>query len=201
MAEQRVPPSFASAYADFVAHPRFGVGPRITGSNPEATPDARVYLHWHSPADQRVPGTAVSADLSRQSPATLAVTHYFDVVRQCRSCGRKFLFFAEEQKHWYEELKFPLEADCLRCPACRRAEHQLRATRDRYVHLLQAANRSPELDLEFAECGAALIEAGVFTPKLLPKLRSALKRAASSAQAETAARAEALLRGLTHDRQ
>jgi hypothetical protein len=63
------------------------------------------------------------------------------------------------------------------------------------------ASRSPELDLELGECGAALIEAGVFTPKLLPKLRAALKRAASSAQAEAAARAEALLRGLTHDRQ
>jgi hypothetical protein len=30
------------------------------------------------------------------------------------------LLFAEEQKYWYEELKFPLEANCLDCVPCRK---------------------------------------------------------------------------------
>ena len=41
------------------------------------------------------------------------MTHYFDAKRVCRKCERPFLFFAEEQKYWYEDLRFPLEADCL----------------------------------------------------------------------------------------
>jgi hypothetical protein len=52
--------------------------------------------------------TAVAADVSRQIFTTMPVTHYFDVKRVCRGCQRPFLFFADEQKHWYEELGFSI---------------------------------------------------------------------------------------------
>ena len=52
--------------------------------------------------------------MSRQSPAMVPVTHYYDVTRTCRDCDRPFIFFAQEQKHWYEQLGLPLEADCAR---------------------------------------------------------------------------------------
>src|SRR5690554_738010 len=102
------------SYDSYVEHPRYGRKPRITGLNP-VNDYRRVFLHWHSGDDCRIPNTAVEADLSRQSPAAVPVTHYFDVKRACRDCGRPFIFYALEQKHWYEELGFCLEADCVRC--------------------------------------------------------------------------------------
>jgi hypothetical protein len=48
---------------------------------------------------------------------------------------------------------------------------------------------TPEHDLELAECGIALLEAGVFTRKVVSKLRSFLHLAAGSADAEAAGRA------------
>lgn len=132
---------------DWVPHPRYGAKPRVTGLDPD--PDAPdVQLHYnvnffterqkadmlryagHVPeprAEQRhIPGTAVVADLSKQKPATLPVTHYYDIEKRCVECSRLFLFFAEEQKHWYEELGFTLDADCVRCAPCRKIDRERR---------------------------------------------------------------------------
>jgi hypothetical protein len=110
-------------YDNYVEHPRFGRYPRITGLNPESDfTTGKPFLHWN--ATERIPNTAVEADLSRQSRATVPVTHYYDVKRTCRDCARPFIFFADEQKHWYEELKLPLEADCVRCVPCRKTQRE-----------------------------------------------------------------------------
>lgn len=174
------------AYANFVEHPRFGKGPRLTGLDVDSTPDGRVFCHWHSPRGVRVPHTAIAADLARQQPATVAVTHYFDSKRECRKCGKPFLFFAEEQKYWYESLQFPLEADCLECVPCRKDEQQLRAARQQYEALLAATARSEADILALVGCGVLLAESSIFSGKVLPKLRGFLKpllAGASSAQA------------------
>ncbi|MBL8346846.1 MAG: zinc-ribbon domain containing protein [Rubrivivax sp.] len=165
----------ADPYADFVPHPRFGRGPRRTGLDPANTPDGSVFLHWHSGPEVRVPGTAIAANTTDQCQATVPVTHYFDARRVCRQCARPFLFFAEEQKHWYEELKFPLEADCLECVPCRKAEQRLQAAQRRYASLLGHPQRSVAETLELVECGVFLVEAGVFSKKSLPKLLGLLK--------------------------
>jgi hypothetical protein len=165
----------AADYAAFVEHPRFGKGPRFTGLDVADAPDGSIYCHWHSPPGVRVPGTAVAADVSRQRPATLHVTHYHDSSRICRKCARPFLFFAEEQQHWYEELGFPLEADCLECSSCRKAAHRLRAARERYDVLLARTPRTDAETLELVDCALLLAEACVFSAKVLPRLRALLK--------------------------
>jgi len=169
-------------FEHFVVHPRFGRGPRISGLNVEPTGAPDVFLHWHSPADVRVPNTAIKARVGLQKPSTLPVTHYFDSRRVCRSCKRPFLFFAEEQQHWYEELKFPLEADCVKCVDCRKEEHLLRAARDRYEALLSNPDRSVEETLLLAESCLQLVEASVFTEKALPRIRALLKPLAAGHQ-------------------
>jgi hypothetical protein len=113
--------------------------------------------------------------VSRQANATIHVTHYFDAKRVCRKCERPFLFFAEEQKHWYEDLMFPLEADCLDCSPCRKDDQRLRATRQKYDALLEKTARTPIDTLELVECWLLLAESGVFSAKLAPKLRGLLK--------------------------
>lgn len=162
-------------YSDFVEHPRYGQRPRFTGLDVTDSPDGQVYCHWHSPVGVRVPNTAVVADVARQRPATLHVTHYFDAKRVCRKCGRPFLFFAEEQKHWYEALEFPLEADCVDCVPCRKDEQQLRLIRQKYEALSRETARTEADTLELVECGVLLVESCVFSVKALPKLRGLLK--------------------------
>jgi hypothetical protein len=157
-----------------VEHPRYGSRPKLTGLNPEPDPSGEVFLHWHSPEQRRIPNTAIPADLSRQTPATVPVTHYFDVARKCRDCERPFIFFAEEQKYWYEDLGFPLESDCVRCFECRRAQRGIALKRERYEELFRVSERTAEEYLEMAECCLSLIETSVFTTKQVQRIRMLL---------------------------
>jgi hypothetical protein len=123
-----------------------------------------------------VAGTAIEADLARQTPATFPVTHYYDLDKLCRDCGRRFIFFAEEQKHWYEELGFPLDANCIRCPACRKRLHLIAKKRRRYEALFHVSNRCDDENLEMADCCLTLIEEGIFGYQQLERVRMLLKR-------------------------
>jgi Probable zinc-ribbon domain len=170
-------------FREFVTHPRYGQGPRITGLNPESDlATGRVFLHWHSAKGVRIPNTAIPADVSRQRPATIPVTHYFDAKRQCADCGSPFIFFAAEQKYWYEELGFPLESDCLRCVVCRKKQQGLELNRLRYEELFHVQDRTPEQELEMAEYALSLVEAGVFGKRQIERVRSSLKKISSHAK-------------------
>ena len=72
------------------------------------------------------PETALPADVEKQSSSPFPQYQYIDVLKQCRDCKRHFVFFAKEQKHWYEELGFSLDADCVRCCECRKHDQLLR---------------------------------------------------------------------------
>jgi hypothetical protein len=121
------------------------------------------------------------------------VTQYFDAKRVCRRCGRPFLFFAEEQRHWYEDLMFPLEADCLDCAPCRKDEQRLRAIRQQYETLLEKTPRAETDTLELVESGLFLVESVVFSGKLFPKLRGLLKPLLPDAKGPYYGRAQALM--------
>ena len=185
-------------YAEHVEHPRYGKAPRFTGLDPDPNSFA-VRLHWNTrystetqlrqmerllgrrptfPDDgtRMVPGTAVAADLSRQVPATMPVTHYYDLDKLCRDCGRRFIFFAEEQKHWYEELGFSLQADAVRCPRCRKRLQQVARLRRRYEQLSRATARTTEQTFEMADCCLRLIEEAVFLPRQTERVRMLLNR-------------------------
>jgi hypothetical protein len=160
---------------------------RLTGRKIEWTPYLRASRSI------RIPDTAVAADLSRQSRATVQVTHYFDIDRICRDCRRPFIFFALEQKHWYEELGFGLESDCVRCAPCRKVEQGLARLRQRYEDLFHTPERSDEQNLEMAECCLELIEAGSFGGRQTERVRMLLRKVDQSLDAQGRARAERLL--------
>lgn len=162
-------------FENYVEHPRYGKRPRITGLNPE-TDYLNVFLHWHSREDARIPNTAINADLMKQTPATVAVTHYFDSKRICRDCDKPFIFFAEEQKHWYEELGFGLDSDCVRCPVCRKQQQGLARSKERYEELFHTQNRNDDQNLEMAECCLALIESKVFHTRQTEHVKLVLKQ-------------------------
>jgi len=107
------------------------------------------------------------------------VTHYFDVKRQCRDCGKPFIFFAEEQKHWYEVLGFGLDSDCVRCVACRKQQQGIAQLREKYGELFHMSGRTIEQHIEMAECCLALIEASVFHKRQIQHVRQLLKLVSS----------------------
>jgi hypothetical protein len=188
-------------HVEFVDHPRYGRRPNITGLNPSPL-DRGVHLHWNttehheivaqfefvmgkkwpygdlssysSNRTRRIANTAILADLARQTPATVPVTHYFDLERKCRDCGRPFIFFAEEQKHWYEELGFGLDSDCVRCAECRKLQQGIARQREIYETLFHVPNRTEEESIEMADACLSLIESGVFTKKQTQRVRSLL---------------------------
>jgi hypothetical protein len=123
---------------------------------------------------RRIPNTAIPADLTAQTPATVPVTHYFDLERQCRDCGRSFIFFAEEQKHWYERLGFGLESDCVQCVDCRKKRQGMARQREIYESLFHVANKTEEQALEMAEACLSLIEDHVFTTRQTERVRMLL---------------------------
>jgi hypothetical protein len=90
---------------------------------------------------------------------------------------KAFIFFAAEQKYWYEELGFPLESDCVRCVACRKKQQGLELNRQRYEELFHVQERTLEEDLEMAECALSLVEAGVFGKRQIERVRSTLNKA------------------------
>lgn len=152
----------------------YGRGPRITGSNPQDDWQNGVYLGWHSPIGERIADTAIIADTSKQVSRPVPVTHYYDVKRTCRDCKRKFLFFAEEQKFWYETLGFPLESDCVRCIDCRKTQQEFQELRKTYEEMLQKPDRTDTETLELANCAVTLIECGLFGNRTIDRVRSFL---------------------------
>lgn len=166
---------YKDQYAGYADHPKYGKQPRMTGSNPGSDYKGDVHLHWHSGKDCRVPDTAIPANLKKQTPATIPVTHYYDVRRVCEDCGERFLFFALEQKHWYEELGFPLDSDCVRCVACRKRQQGIAQARQRYEELFPIELRTAEENLEMAERCVDLIDDGAFTVKRLGRVRMLLR--------------------------
>ncbi|MEO6035527.1 MAG: zinc-ribbon domain-containing protein [Verrucomicrobiota bacterium] len=196
---------FSTKYDDYVKHPRYGHRPRYTGLNPNPY-DLNIQLHsnatnvrelqkravqvfgkklgYMTPLEQltpkepaRISNTAIRAEPGLQNHPTLPVTHYFDVERVCRDCKRPFIFFAEEQKYWYETLKFPLDSDCVRCPNCRKTERFLARTRATYERLAGTKNRNWKDDLKMAGSALTLVENGLFGGRVIQTIRRLLKTA------------------------
>ena len=110
----------------------------------------------------------------------LSIRYYFDSRRICRDCKRPFLFYAEEQKHWYEKLGIPLEINCIRCTPCRRKFRGANRARKRYSELLAVSKpSSPEL-MELVSISLDLIAAGEFSAhqRMFDQIRMWLNRLA-----------------------
>jgi len=67
-------------------------------------------------------GSAVAAEHKNQYFSTLNYPHlyYYDTQKECLRCSKTFTFSKEEKRHWYEDLKFYIEADAIHCQECRK---------------------------------------------------------------------------------
>jgi hypothetical protein len=64
---------------------------------------------------------------------------YIDARFRCDGCGSSFIWFALEQKMWFETLGFHVEARPKHCPACSRARRDALQLRREYDALVGAA--------------------------------------------------------------
>lgn len=115
---------------DLVPHPRFGVKPRPSGT--DISPDVVRASYCGYQTLAIFPETAIPADTTRQNFTVFPRRYYVDALKYCRDCDRRFIFFAEEQRYWYEELGISVDADCVRCPKCRKTHQELRRRLKRY---------------------------------------------------------------------
>jgi len=205
---------FESKYDSYVEHPRYGCRPRFTGLSPDPN-DLKVQLHSNAtnvhelqkravqvfgkklgymtrlekmtPKEPvRISGTAIKAEPSLQNHPTVPVTHYFDVERVCRDCKQPFIFFAEEQKYWYEALKFPLDSDCIRCPKCRKTDRFISRTRATYEQLAGKTDRDWKDDLRMASSALTLVEDGLFGNRVIQTIRRLLKKIPEASKTQNA---------------
>ena len=114
------------------AHPLYGMIPFI--HHKAVGQGGKVYEWWQPDPDYQplLPRGAIRGDVKKQNYCAAHHTpkyFYLDESHTCIQCGNDFAFRAEEQKYWYETLKFNFSSIPIRCPQCRRArrsEHALR---------------------------------------------------------------------------
>ena len=68
--------------------------------------------------------SAIKADVSQQNAATCPRHWYADATIKCELCNVNFLFSKEEQKYWYETLKFWVDSFPKKCSECKKKEKE-----------------------------------------------------------------------------
>lgn len=115
---------------DFVAHPRYGSAPLPSGLTvPE---EAIRQGYWGLQGATIFPESVLLADPEKQNYSVCPRTYYVDVARTCRTCHRPFIFFAREQRYWFETLRLWVDADCVQCAPCRRESRAVQRRLRRY---------------------------------------------------------------------
>ena len=62
----------------------------------------------------------VEADTGKQNFTVVPESHYIAMHILCENCREQFCFSENEQKHWYEELRFWIDSVPKQCPRCRK---------------------------------------------------------------------------------
>lgn len=107
------------------------------------------------------PESVLFADYTRQNFSTFPRPYYVDLRKRCRTCKQLFLFFAQEQRHWYETLGFYIDVDCAFCPSCRRDNQALRRSRARYSELVTKVDLTRDELKALVDDGASLLAHGL----------------------------------------
>lgn len=129
-------------YKDYVMHPRYGNKPIYSGAKIQL--DEILNGHWQYKADSIFPETAIEADTSKQNYSMYPIKIYVDIEKQCLECNRWFIFYAKEQKYWFEELGFYVDADCVKCVECRKKEQSIKQLMLDYEFLLKKSDKTKE---------------------------------------------------------
>jgi hypothetical protein len=90
--------------------------------------------------------SAVRADSARQEYATTPRFWYIDSRFRCEECRRLFVWSASEQRVWFEEYGFFVDAFPKHCPECRARRRNAVELRQEYDRLVAAARPRSAVD-------------------------------------------------------
>jgi len=157
---------------DLVPHPRFrGQAPRSQLKLTE--PEVRG-SYWRYGSARIFPQTALRADVSVQLYTIYPRPYYVDMLKSCNDCSRAFIFYAREQRYWYETLGFYIDADCVRCVECRRKQHAVKRHMVRYTELQARDSLSRKEMMHFVDDCIFLFQEGKLKKiSLLGKVKNA----------------------------
>ena len=179
-----MPKSTRHKLQDIVPHPRYG--DTVVPSGCKASAEEVRGSFWRYSSDTIFPESAIRADVTRQNYTVIPRGYYVDTLKQCRTCGRSFIFFAREQQHWYEALGFYIDADCVHCPECRRSDQQLRRRFRRYSELVARADLHDRDLVTLVGDAVFLWQAGVLRDEQrLRRLRNLARRRIPGSTART----------------
>lgn len=133
-----------------IEHPRYGSTPVDSGTRISVDELRDAYWRYayaaivdHDGTLSRTSGagetefiflrSAVAANTAKQKHGAFPRLYYADTLRKCATCGDWFIFFALEQRYWYEVLGFWIDADCVHCHGCRKSDQRLRRAQVRYA--------------------------------------------------------------------
>jgi hypothetical protein len=130
--------------------------------------------------------SAVRADSDRQNCGVCPRYWYIDAVFRCSSCESEFRFTAEEQRVWYEEYGFWVDAFPKRCEACRRTLRKQKDLRREYDRDILSALELDDLEAKrrLAAIIDELYEAGVELPPRINENRRRLGRQIAALESE-----------------
>jgi hypothetical protein len=90
--------------------------------------------------------SAIPADISKQNFSVCPRHWYIDADFQCATCQQEFTWTAGEQKAWFEEYHFWIDAFPVHCKKCRAATRHLQRLRKEYDSTVAAAKTGGRLD-------------------------------------------------------
>lgn len=140
-------------------HPRYGSSPRPSGAKIPEDDLRRGY--WRLSGETLFPETALIANIDNQNFSIYPRQYYVDVLRSCRTCHRPFIFFASEQRYWFETLRFYVDADCVYCPDCRRVSRTVQRRLRRYSDLFAKSEPTRKELMFLVDDGTYLLAQGV----------------------------------------
>jgi hypothetical protein len=127
---------------NYVPHPRYGSQPISSGQ--VYSKDEIESAHWRYASLKYFPETAIPAEQGKQNYAEYSRKLYVDIEETCKSCKREFIFFALEQKYWFEELKFWVDSHCVKCVNCRKKDFEIKQMQVKYSKLVSKIDRTAD---------------------------------------------------------
>ena len=154
---------------DVVPHPRYGSEPLASGVRGISLEEI-LRGYWAYKIEEIYPESVLIADTSKQNYSVFPRECYVDMRRTCRSCKRPFIFFAAEQKHWFEVLRFYVDADCVHCPACRVQRRAAKQAVEHYAELITISQPNQDELQQLVDASVALLSQGILKSRSRSRL-------------------------------
>ncbi|MBI1369796.1 MAG: hypothetical protein GC162_14215 [Planctomycetes bacterium] len=135
--------------------------------------------HLFSGALQIDFASATRADTSKQNFSVCPRHWYVDATFLCPRCGEKFTFTRDEQRFWYEELRFWIDSRAKHCATCRSELRKLKSLRQEYDLEIEKAlmrHAEPDVKQRLLEVIQTLEDGGVELPERMQEKRALLRK-------------------------